>query len=319
MSYHIRKVINDWAIIGRPGFAGKRKLERREELQEKFGTANWQIVHLVEGKLLSREKALQYYEEGYFHFFEKNPEILEWLIATAEDIYDTAPSNIKSGLDYTIQETASIHLQDIAIRRVLKRLNKKFEGGRLLQIRGTDNEGSILNPGLVPFHQPELIFQPQLKGWWHKNTIESFWQSNKVLAVKLKRLQELSKFMVGIILRKEVKMGKGKFCTQAAHAATSLLPEQGKHWDFSERPAEIWSAKGEANLIGLYSKARKMNLNASIIRDAGKTQIAAGTLTAIGLGPVNEAVFDALMSACEAEPNFTLGRSYRNFKSMTLQ
>jgi nicotinate-nucleotide adenylyltransferase len=74
-------------------------------------------------------------------------------------------------------------LQDIAVRIALKSLKRKFEGDRLIQIRGNRSEGSFLSPGVVPFHKPEAIEQPELQGWWGPGTVESFWQSNKVLQI----------------------------------------------------------------------------------------------------------------------------------------
>jgi peptidyl-tRNA hydrolase len=316
---NILQLKDDWAILGRPGYAGKNKKLRRKELAEKFGEDNWKIAHLVENKLLSREEALVHFENSYQDYFEKNPEMLEWLITYAEEIYDTAPSNVDSGLDYSIQETTAAHLHDIAIRRVLKKLGKEFQGNTLLQIRGEDSEGYVLSTGLLPFYKPEVILKPELKGWWKKKSIESYWQSNKVLAVKFDQLMKMSKKMVGVVLRKDIKMGKGKFSAQTAHAIVSLLPQKGIKWDFENNPIEIWTVKKEENLLGILRLANKQKINSSIIRDAGKTQLEPGTRTAIGLGPINEAIFDKLM--CEFEATKVEGnpRKYKTFKNLALQ
>ena len=314
---NILKVIDNWAIIGRPGYAGKKKQLRRLELQEKFGEGNWKIAHLVDNNLLSREEALVYFEDSYLYFFQNNPEILDWLVSTAKDVYDNNLTNIKSGLNYLIQETPDSHLQDIAIRRVLKRLNRIFSGNNFLQIR-EECEGSILSTGQVPFYKPDLILQPQLKGWWSKNSIESFWQSNKVLAIKIDKLKTISSSMVGVILRKDIQMGKGKFCVQTAHALVSLLPQRNIKWDFYKNPVEIWAVKSDDDLLNLYHKAMKLAINTSIISDAGKTQLVPGTRTAVGFGPVNEAIFDLLMYEFNAEAIEKKERIYRTFKNLTL-
>jgi hypothetical protein len=39
----------------------------------------------------------------------------------------------------------------------------------------------ILSPGRVPFHRPDLIEKPELNGWWEKSSVESFYQSNRLL------------------------------------------------------------------------------------------------------------------------------------------
>ncbi|MHA1126096.1 MAG: aminoacyl-tRNA hydrolase [Candidatus Heimdallarchaeota archaeon] len=315
---HIKTIIDDWAILGRPGFAGKQKRQKRKELLDKYGEGNWKIAHLYDGKLLSREDALIHFENSYQKFFESNPELLEWLLQTAKDIYDNQETNVNSGLDYSIQETEDAHLHDIAIRRVLQKMDKEFQGDSLLQIRGENSDGFILSTGQVPFYEPKLIQKKQLKGWWGKNSIESYWQSNKVLAVKTKRLVQLSNKMLGVVLRKDIHMGKGKFSAQAAHAIVSLIPQKKMQWDFNERPIEIWTVRSEENLVGIYSKAQKMNLNCTLIRDAGKTQIAPGSKTAVGLGPINEGIFDILMNDFDAKSTVTYNRKYSDFENLTL-
>ncbi|MCG3253524.1 MAG: hypothetical protein KAX09_06725 [Candidatus Heimdallarchaeota archaeon] len=312
------KAIDDWIILGRPGYAGKKKKLRRKELEEKFGSGNWRILHLVNNKLHSREEALELYETGYFHYLKDNPEVLEWLVTYAKEIYDTAPSNVESGFDYSIQETDAAHLHDIAIRRSVRKLEKKFQGDVLLEIRGEDSEGFILSTSQIPFHQPDLILKPQLKGWWKKNSIESFWQSNKVLLVKNDTLVNMSQQMIGVVLRKDIRMGKGKFSVQTAHAIVSLLSEKGLKWDFKDKPIEIWTVKSEEDLLGIHRQIQKLKINCSLIRDAGKTQLDPGTKTAVGIGPINEAIFEKVMNSYSASPQETGKRSYRELKNLIL-
>ena len=312
------KVIDNKVILGRPGYAGKKRSLRRKELIEKFGKDSWEIRYWIDNQLLSREKALAYFENSYIEFFRKNDEILEWLITYAKDVYDTNQSNIESGLNYSIQETEAIHIHDIAIRRALNQLNKEFKGENLLEVRGENSEGYILSPGQVPFNNPEMILKPQLKGWWNKNSIESFWQSNKVLVVDLSQLERMSSDMIGVVLRKDLRLGKGKFCTQSAHAIVTLIPERGKKWNFEKKPVEIWTVKDEENLLSIYRQAQKLKVNCTLIRDAGKTQIAPGTKTAVGLGPINEAIFEKIVSNYGAIPLETNERKYRNYKHLTL-
>ncbi|MHA1211723.1 MAG: peptidyl-tRNA hydrolase, partial [Candidatus Heimdallarchaeota archaeon] len=310
---NILKILDEWVIIGRPGYSGKKKMIKRKEINSKFGEGNWRIAHLVEDKLLTRDEALRHFELSYLKYFNENPELLEWLLEYASDVYDTAPSNIESGLDYSIQETEAAHLHDISIRRVVKELSKKFRGEALLQIRGEDGDGYVLTTGIVPFYKPNLILKPPLKGWWKKNSMEAFWQSNKVLAVKFDKLVRMSSPMVGVVLRRDIHMGKGKFSAQTAHAIVSLFPQRNLKWDFGAKPIEIWTVKGEENLLGIHRKAAKMDVNCSIIRDAGKTQLAPGTRTAVGIGPINEAEFDRIMYELDAKPLESKLRSYLSF------
>lgn len=314
----IHKIINYWAVLGRLGYAEKLKQEQQRELDEKFGENQWQIGHLIEEELVSQDEVLKLFEKSYQQYFEKNPEILDWLCLTAKDVYDTNLSNIHSGLDYTIQETKQTHLHDVAIRRVLKKLGRKFQGNKYIQIRGEEGEGFVLTTGQVPFYNPALILTPQIRGRWNKNSIESFWQSNKVLTVKFEKLVAITSDIVGIILRSDLNMGKGKFSTQAAHVAVTLLPERGWLWSQEKSPIEIWVIKTEESLESLYRTALKNKNNCCIIRDAGKTQLSPGTKTAIGIGPINQAEFDRLMCEFTATPLDVSNRNYCTFKSFTL-
>ena len=79
------------------------------------------------------------------------------------------------------------------------------------------------------------------------------------------------------------------------------------------------TVKGEENLLGIYSKVSKMKINCSIIRDAGKTQLAPGTRTAVGIGPINEAVLDSIMNEYGANALEIPMRKYRDFKNLSLK
>ena len=122
--------------IGYLGIKAKRFSERNTNL---YGQ-DWGIGFIVNNQLISRDEALKYYEESYRSHLEKNPQLLEYIINHAADVYDTDPSNIESGLNWHHQEGSQTHLQDIAVRRVLAGLKLKFKGQRLLQIREKDSE-----------------------------------------------------------------------------------------------------------------------------------------------------------------------------------
>jgi hypothetical protein len=121
---------------------------------------------------------------AYVEFLQRDPDLLAWLCRTARDVYTLAPSNVRSGLDYTMQERKWEHIFDIALRNALVKLGRRFEGERLLHISSRSGEGLPLHAGRVPFHRPEWILQPGLQHWWQPDSIACFWQSNKVLQVR---------------------------------------------------------------------------------------------------------------------------------------
>lgn len=170
------------------GYLGKRRNQEWAKRDKKYGKGNWQMAWLVGGKLLEYLEACQLYEDAYFEYFKKRPELLNHLIETASDVYDDHPSNVKSGLDYSKRGRIRTHIQDIAIRRCIKRFGKRFKGKKLLQIRGRVGKHPLslaLSPGQVPFHKPKLLSKSDnLKeitrnAWWLPGSVEDFYQRAK--------------------------------------------------------------------------------------------------------------------------------------------
>ncbi|MFC1685872.1 hypothetical protein ACFLZZ_02500 [Nanoarchaeota archaeon] len=171
-----------WHSIGRIGFIGSLSDNVEKNLSELYGNS-WRKSYIFDGKSISRKEALSHYEESYFKYMKEHPRVLKWLTEGASDVYDNSKTNVLSGTDYFKQETKAVHLQDIAIRRVVKRLGHKFKGKPLLQIRGKKSRGYCLNPGVLPFYSPENILSPSRKGWWKPKSVEDFWQS-KIVQLK---------------------------------------------------------------------------------------------------------------------------------------
>ncbi|MBI2042846.1 hypothetical protein HYT25_00465 [Candidatus Pacearchaeota archaeon] len=183
-----------WEMIERPGYLGKK----RKEIESKwdYELETWRLVWQWGDSLLLKPIALQIYEDAYYEFLNSKPELLKWLVETASDVYDTAPSNVESRLNYNAQETPNNHLHDIAIRRAVLRNGAEFKGNHLVEVRKPGSEGESLAPYAVPFHLPQMIYQGDdikdygNKGfWWRElgkqkgieHTVEEFYQQNKVL------------------------------------------------------------------------------------------------------------------------------------------
>lgn len=179
----------NWTTVEHPGFFGSMRNELYMKWDEMYKPHHWRLAYVWGESIISRQMALCLYEDAYYVFLRDNPDVLKNLINSASDVYDNAESNIYSGTDYTIQEQKSTHLQDIAIRRVLRRMGKWFQGDKLLQIRSNSDEGKILSPKNVPFHIPNMIHDGKIKDygkkgkWWNDGSIEDFYQRNKVLQI----------------------------------------------------------------------------------------------------------------------------------------
>ena len=176
----------NWETIRRPAQFGKKRDAIFKLFDDRYGKGNWRLVWQIGEATVDFLGACAVYEDAYFYFFERNPGMLAKLIDVACDVYDDAETNVQSRFDYLKQETSSTHLQDIAIRRSLIRMGLWFRGKELIQVRMKSQHprGAVLSPGVVTFHRPDWIRQPELTGWWQPGSIEAFYQSNKLLQVK---------------------------------------------------------------------------------------------------------------------------------------
>ncbi|MBR9702327.1 hypothetical protein GOV13_05400 [Candidatus Pacearchaeota archaeon] len=185
-------------IIERPGYFGTSRNEIHEKYDGEFGSGKWKIAWQWGDQIIQKPEALQIYEDGYYEFFKANKDVLNWLISTASDVYDTAPSNIEAKFSYDIQETVNNHIHDVAIRRAVLRNGVWFKGDHLVHVR-PEKEGGRLGPHLIPFHLPHMIYKGEIKykgeprdfstnpPWWItmgiKDSVEQFYQQNKVLQI----------------------------------------------------------------------------------------------------------------------------------------
>lgn len=175
-----------WYDMGRPGYLGRKRDLAREGWNEQYGRDRWRLVWRAPVDEHEFEIACKiFYEESYFLYLSERPKLVDQ-ICTFGEVYDNSPTNVQSGLDYKIQEAYSTHIQDIAVRNVLWRMNRKFEGPpeKMMQIRSQDTNGYFLSPGVIPFVRPDWIHTPsKCPKWATIGSVEDFWQSNKYLQV----------------------------------------------------------------------------------------------------------------------------------------
>ncbi|NXX92931.1 PTH2 hydrolase, partial [Centropus bengalensis] len=105
-------------------------------------------------------------------------------------------------------------------------------------------------------------------------------------------LGESGEFKMVLIVRNDLKMGKGKVAAQCSHAAVSAYkqvqrrnPELLKQWEYCGQPKVVLKAPDEETLTQLLLDAKHLGLTVSLIQDAGRTQIAPGSRTVLGIGP----------------------------------
>jgi PTH2 family peptidyl-tRNA hydrolase len=101
-----------------------------------------------------------------------------------------------------------------------------------------------------------------------------------------------------IVVRTDLKMGKGKLAAQVAHAslAAFLKTSYSKRKKWLEEGAKkvVLKVSSEEELLKLYRKAKKEKLPCEIIADRGLTQLKPGTFTALAIGPEKDERVDKI-------------------------
>lgn len=101
-----------------------------------------------------------------------------------------------------------------------------------------------------------------------------------------------------IVIRTDLKMGKGKIAAQAAHASVAafLSAKQADRdlWLDEGMKKAVLKVSNEKELSNIFKLAKKNKLPAELITDAGLTQIKTGTHTSVGIGPASESKIDRI-------------------------
>ena len=98
------------------------------------------------------------------------------------------------------------------------------------------------------------------------------------------------------LVRQDLKMGAGKIAAQVAHAAIGLYDdifEEGN--DYQKSALDYWFNLGQKKvvlkadnlniIVEVVKKCKESKLQYCMISDAGHTQIPAGSVTVLGIGP----------------------------------
>lgn len=110
-----------------------------------------------------------------------------------------------------------------------------------------------------------------------------------------------------LIVRQDLKMGKGKAAAQCSHATLALYkkitnpeseaynPEMVRRWEYGNGQAKITlQVKDQEDMDVLFAQAISLGVNCYIVHDAGRTQVEAGSATVLGLGPAPKVVLDQI-------------------------
>ena len=104
-----------------------------------------------------------------------------------------------------------------------------------------------------------------------------------------------------IVVRSDLKMGKGKVAAQVAHASLASAEAARERkaawyngWKDEGQAKIVLKVESEAELNELLLKAKSAGLPASLVQDKGLTQVEPGTVTCLGIGPGPDAAVDGI-------------------------
>jgi PTH2 family peptidyl-tRNA hydrolase len=120
-----------------------------------------------------------------------------------------------------------------------------------------------------------------------------------------------------IVFRADLNLRKGKVGSQAGHSAsyfifnrlkrafsvgggktkyTCELSEVEEEWIKAGHTKICVRVENEEELLSIYKQAKEANIEANLVKDAGLTEIAPGTITCCAIGPDNNDKIDPITS-----------------------
>lgn len=104
-----------------------------------------------------------------------------------------------------------------------------------------------------------------------------------------------------LIIRLDLKIGRGKIAVQCSHAAVSAaeearirFPQWWKAWLEEGQRKIALKARDLEILLHLENTAKRNRLPVYLVRDRGLTQVPPDTVTCVGIGPAPSNLVDKL-------------------------
>lgn len=100
-----------------------------------------------------------------------------------------------------------------------------------------------------------------------------------------------------IVVRDDLGMSRGKIAAQCCHAclgAYRSLSNQSitEQWETRGAKKVVLRSQSEDELVSICELAQQLGLPSYLVVDAGHTEIAPGSITAVGIGPAYEELFE---------------------------
>ncbi|MFH1337608.1 MAG: peptidyl-tRNA hydrolase Pth2 [Nanoarchaeota archaeon] len=101
-----------------------------------------------------------------------------------------------------------------------------------------------------------------------------------------------------IVVRKDLKLSKGKLAVQVAHASIDAYKKTDKKvresWESEGAKKVVVAVDDLKQLLDVKKRCHEQGLSCSLISDAGRTELPPGTTTVLGIGPCKESEVDKI-------------------------
>jgi PTH2 family peptidyl-tRNA hydrolase len=108
-------------------------------------------------------------------------------------------------------------------------------------------------------------------------------------------------YKIVIVVRDDLKLSPGKLAVQVAHAAVNCAlsakknaPSIFKKWYDEGQRKVVVKVQDLEELYEFKTLAENKDLTTSLVTDAGLTEVPAGTITCLGIGPGSNAIIDKI-------------------------
>ncbi|VVC98082.1 peptidyl-tRNA hydrolase 2, mitochondrial-like [Leptidea sinapis] len=129
--------------------------------------------------------------------------------------------------------------------------------------------------------------------------VRNYFGSFKTAKECVKKLASREEYKLVLVVRTDLNMSKGKIAAQCGHAAVGAYekalkkdPEGLKSWQMTGQAKIALKTDSVDEIQQIAKNAKQMGLITSLIRDAGRTQIAPNSITVLGVGPAPKDVVD---------------------------
>jgi peptidyl-tRNA hydrolase, PTH2 family len=103
---------------------------------------------------------------------------------------------------------------------------------------------------------------------------------------------------LALVVRTDLGMGRGKIAAQVAHAAVTVVlisrDADVAAWLSQGQPKVVLKVTTGEELLALARRARAEGLVSELVHDAGRTQVAPGTVTCCAIGPADSERVDRI-------------------------